>query len=156
GLLSAPSKKDTGTVIADLRGEVAVRDLCVTLGGKQVLKNVSFTGKAGTKTAVIGPTAAGKTQLLYVMTGLLTPTSGAVEYDGRRLDEYEKNCLHLQVGFVLQDSVVFNLTLRENIAFSKTVTDEALDNAITTAELKDFIGSLPQGLDTVVSERGTS
>jgi len=128
----------------------------VTLGGKQVLKNVSFAGKGGTKIAVIGPTAAGKSQLLYVMTGLLRPGSGSVEYDGKSIDEYAKESFHRQVGFVLQDSVIFNLTLRENIAFSKTVTDEALEKALSTAEVKDFVDGLPQKLDTIVSERGAS
>jgi len=60
------------------------------------------------------------------------------------------------VGFVFQDSILFNLTLRENIAFSKTVRDSDLEKAIATAELKDFIDSLPEKLDTIVSERGTS
>jgi len=128
----------------------------VTLGGRDVLKNVSFAVKAGTRTAVIGPTAAGKTQLLYLLTGLLKPTSGSVEYDGKNIDQYEKKSLHGQVGFVFQDSIIFNLTLRENIAFSKTVSDEDLEKAITTAELKDFIDALPEKLDTIVSERGTS
>src|SRR5262249_27448328 len=125
-------------------------------GGKDILKNVSVVAKRGTRNAVIGPTAAGKTQLLYLLTGLLKPTSGTVEYDGRNIDEYVKQSLHLEGGFVFQDSVLFNLTLRENVAFSKTVRDEDLEKAITTAELKDFIDSLPERLDTVVSERGTS
>jgi ATP-binding cassette, subfamily B, bacterial len=155
-VLNAPEKKQTGTLVIDLRGDVAVRDVCVNYGQKAVLKNVSVTAPAGTKTAVIGPTAAGKTQLLYLLTGMLKPTSGAVEYDGRNIDEYEKRSLHLQIGFVFQDSVLFNLTLRENIAFSKTVRDEDLEKAIETAELKDFIRTLPEGLDTIVSERGTS
>jgi ATP-binding cassette subfamily B protein len=72
------------------------------------------------------------------------------------LDEYERKAFHAQIGFVFQDSVLFNLTLRENIAFSTSVTDEALAKAIDTAELHDFIGSLPDGLDTIVSERGTT
>ena len=105
---------------------------------------------------MIGPTAAGKTQLLYLLTGLLAPTSGTVEYDGRSIDEYDKATLHEQVGFVFQDATMFNLTLRENIAFSKTVSDAALEKAIATAELTDFIRGLPHGLETVVSERGTS
>ena len=155
-VLNAPDKKDTGTLVVDLCGDVAVRNVSVNLGGKNVLKDVSLEAKAGSKTAVIGPTAAGKTQLLYLLTGLLKPTSGSVEYDGRSIDEYEKQSLHLQVGFVFQDSIMFNLTLRENIAFSKTVKDEDLEKAIATAELKDFINSLPQKLDTIVSERGTS
>ena len=155
-VLNAPAKKETGTFVADLNGDIAIRSVLVTLGGRDVLKNVSFAVKAGTRTAVIGPTAAGKTQLLYLLTGLLKPTSGSVEYDGKNIDQYQKKSLHGQVGFVFQDSIIFNLTLRENIAFSKTVSDEDLEKAITTAELKDFIDALPEKLDTIVSERGTS
>jgi ATP-binding cassette subfamily B protein len=155
-VLEAPGAKDRGDLVADLRGDIAVRHVGVTLGGKAVLKDVSFEAKAGTKTAVIGPTAAGKTQLLYLLTGLLKPTSGSVEFDGRNIDDYNKERLHGQVGFVFQDTIVFNLTLRENIAFSKTVTDEDLEKAIATAELKDFVETLPDKLNTIVSERGSS
>jgi ATP-binding cassette subfamily B protein len=155
-VLHAPDRKETGTLTADLRGDIAVRDVSVTLGGREVLKHVSFVARAGTRTAVIGPTAAGKTQLLYLLTGLLKPTSGTVEYDGKSIHEYVKQSLHRQVGFVFQDSIMFNLTLRENIAFSKEVKDEDLEKAIGTAEVKDFIEALPQKLDTIVSERGTS
>ena len=155
-VLDAPERKDSGDLVADLRGDIAVRHVVVTLGGKMVLKDVSFEAKAGTKTAVIGPTAAGKTQLLYLLTGLLKPSSGSVEYDGRNIDDYNKEHLHLQLGFVFQDTIVFNLTLRENIAFSKTVKDEDLEKAIATEELKDFIDTLPDKLDTIVSERGSS
>jgi ATP-binding cassette, subfamily B, bacterial len=155
-VLNAPEKKDEGTITADLRGDVAVRQVNLTLAGKQILKNVSVEVKAGTRTAVIGPTAAGKTQLLYLLTGLLQPTSGTVEYDGRKIDDYQKEHLHGQIGFVFQDTIVFNLTLRENVAFSKTVKDEDLEKAIATAELKDFVDSLPGKLDAMVSERGTS
>jgi ATP-binding cassette, subfamily B, bacterial len=155
-VLNAPDRKDTGALVADLRGDIVVRNVFVNLGGKDILKDVSFEAKAGTRTAIIGPTAAGKTQLLYLLTGLLKPKSGSVEYDGKSIDEYEKVSLHRQVGFVFQDSILFNLTLRENIAFSKTVKDADLDKAIATAELKEFINSLPEKLDTMVSERGTS
>jgi ATP-binding cassette, subfamily B, bacterial len=125
-------------------------------GDKEVLKDVSFAAKAGTTTAIIGPTAAGKSQLLYVLIGLLKPASGTVNYDGELLDAYDKEALHRQVGFVFQDSILFNLTLRENIAFSSDIPQRDMENAIATAELQDFIATLPMGLDTVVSERGTS
>ncbi len=105
---------------------------------------------------MIGPTAAGKTQLLYLLTGLLRPASGTIEYDGRSIDEYNKERLHGQIGFVFQDTIVFNLTLRENIAFSKDVKDEDLEKAVASAELKDFVEGLPNKLDTIVSERGSS
>ena len=82
--------------------------------------------------------------MVYLLTGLLRPTSGRIEFDGKSIDEYDKQSLHLQVGFVFQDSIMFNLTLRENIAFSKTVKDADLEKAIATAELKDFVDSLPE------------
>jgi ATP-binding cassette subfamily B protein len=121
-----------------------------------VLKNVNFTIEAGSQTAIIGPTAAGKTQLLYLMTCLLKSHSGDILFDGVNLNDYRKENFQHQIGFVFQDSVIFNLSLRENIAFNKNATDELLNKAIETAELSDFIQSLPQGLDTLVSERGNS
>jgi ATP-binding cassette subfamily B protein len=94
--------------------------------------------------------------LLYVLTRLVPASSGTVEYDGRPIGDYRAASLYRQVGFVFQDSVIFNLSVRENIAFSPTVTDADLQKAIDTAELADFVRSLPAGLDTVVSERGSS
>ena len=155
-VLNAPDEQKTGGLVRDLRGDIALQDVSLAFGEKMALKNVSFTAKAGTRTAIIGPTAAGKTQLLYLLIGLLPPTSGTVNYDGEPIDDYDKEALHQQVGLVFQDSVMFNLTLRENIAFSSTIHEADFERAIATAELKDFIGTLPQGLDTVVSERGTS
>jgi ATP-binding cassette subfamily B protein len=155
-LLTAPPPKERGTVAARLSGEIGVSHVTVTYGERTALKDVSVTVKAGTKTAIIGPTAAGKTQLLYVLTGLLDPASGTVAYDGRPLTDYDRKTLHEQVALVFQDATMFNLTLRENISFSKTVSDADLEKAVATAELTDFIRSLPQGLDTLVAERGTS
>ena len=131
-------------------------NVSLSFGEKAMLKNVSFSVAAGTKTAIIGPTAAGKTQLLYLLIGLLKPTSGTITYDGEPIDAYDKEALHRRVGFVFQDSVIFNLTLRENIAFSTSVEAQDISKAISTAELDDFVTALPQGLETVVSERGTS
>lgn len=90
------------------------------------------------------------------MTGLVHPDSGSILYDGEKLENLQKQSFHEQVGFVFQDSNLFNLTLRENIAFSNTVDDASLEKAIDTAELRDFIKSLPEGLNTIVSERGAS
>jgi ATP-binding cassette subfamily B protein len=156
GVLAAPPVQARGSVPADLRGDITVSHVTMTFNQKAALKDVSFHVPAGSRTAVIGPTAAGKTQLLYLLTGLTTPASGTVEYDGRPIADYDKTALHQQVALVFQDATMFNLTLRENIGFSKTVTDAALEKAIATAELTDFVRSLPQGLDTLVAERGTS
>jgi ATP-binding cassette, subfamily B, bacterial len=155
-VLMAPEAKKSGTLRQDLRGDVAVENVSLAFGDKEALKNISFAVKSGTKTAIIGPTAAGKTQLLYLLIGLLQPTAGTVSYDGERLEAYEKEALHRQVGFVFQDSILFNLTLRENIAFSADIPDKDLEKAITAAELHAFIATLPEGLETVVSERGST
>jgi len=154
--LHAPEKELNGTLTNDIRGEVAMKDVTLTLGEHSILKNVTLDISAGSRTAILGPTAAGKTHLLYLLIGLLSPTSGTVFYDGRPIDEYEKANLHRQVGFVFQDSIMFNMSVRENIAFSSGVNEADLKRAIDTAELDEFVGNLEKGLDTIVSERGTS
>lgn len=155
-VLGKPARSAGGERSSPLTGAIEVKDLTLMYGEQKVLCDVSFSIKPGTKNAILGPTAAGKSQLLYLMTGLLAPTSGTVLYDGAPISEYQKASFYSNIGFVFQDSVMFNLTLRENIAFSTTVTNEQLQKAIDTAELHDFIGTLPDGLDTIVSERGTS
>ncbi len=155
-VIQAPVERVTGTLKKVLHGDIAVKNVSVVFGQKAALKDVSFEAKAGTKTAIIGPTAAGKTQLLYLLTGLLAPTQGSIEYDGNSINDYDQENLHQQVGFVFQDSVMFNLSVRENIAFSNTVKDEDIELVIQTAELNDFIDALPEKLNTIVSERGTS
>lgn len=155
-VFNTPTDARDGNITATLRGDIEAKEVSVFFGEKAALKDISFRAAAGTKTAIIGPTAAGKTQLLYLLTGLSKPTSGTIEYDGVNINLYDKENLHHQIGFVFQDSVLFNLSLRENIAFSNTVKDSDIELAIATAELHDFIEGLPQKLDTVVSERGTS
>ncbi len=156
GLLHEPDPVDTSTIKQVLKGNVNVQNISMVYGEKTALTGISFSVPAGSSLAVIGPTAAGKTQLLYVLTGLLKPTGGRVSYDGADIEAYDKENFYSQVGFVFQDSILFNMSIRENIAFSKTATDESLQKAIATAELKDFIENLPDKLDTIVSERGTT
>jgi ATP-binding cassette subfamily B protein len=155
-VLEAPQDDEGGTIASTIRGDIRLRDVSLFYGDKPILKNISFSVKAGSKTAIIGPTAAGKSQLLYLLTNLITPSSGTIEFDGISTEKYTKEMFHSQIGFVFQDSVIFNMSLRENIAFNDKVTNESLEKAIATAELSDFIESLPQKLDTIVSERGTS
>jgi len=155
-VLRSPETADTGTLEKPLEGNIELKNITVLYDGKPALKEVSIRIKSGSRTAIIGPTAAGKSQLLYLLTGLLKPDEGTVEFDGIDIKDYNKELFHREIGFVFQNSVMFNMSLRENIAFSDTVTDESLQKAISTAGLKEFIESLPNQLDTVVSERGTS
>lgn len=155
-IIEAQPLEESGTITSTLKGKIELNAINVSYGQKPALKNVSFSIKPGSKTAVIGPTAAGKSQLLYLLTGLIQPDSGRVEFDDHRIDEYNSEAFHSQVGFVFQDSIIFNMSIRENIAFSDQVTDESLKKAIDTAELNNFIDALPDKLNTIVSERGSS
>jgi ATP-binding cassette subfamily B protein len=147
---------DTGTIKNDLKGNIKMEHIYVSYDGMPVLKDISLSVKANSRTAIIGPTAAGKTQLFYLLTGLIQPDSGSIKFDGNVFNDLDKKAFYRQIGLVFQDSVIFNMSLRENIAFSDKVTDQEVEKAITTAELKNFIKTLPGGLDTIVSERGAS
>lgn len=155
-VLHAPETRDLGTVDAPLKGNIEMQNIFVNIVNKPVLKNISLKIEAGSRTAIIGPTAAGKTQLLYLLTGLIQPSEGTIFFDGIDLKNYNKETFQHQIGFVFQDSVIFNMSLRENIAFNEKVTPELMKKAIDTAELNDFIDTLPEGLESVVSERGNS
>jgi ATP-binding cassette subfamily B protein len=155
-VLDEPPPIETGTINTDIRGDIFVKNVSLSYGEKPILRNISFSVRAGSKSAIIGPTAAGKSQLLYLLTNLIPPGSGTIEFDGISIEKYSREVFHSQIGFVFQDSVIFNMSLRENIAFNDIVTEESLKKAIETAELTDFIESLPEKLETVVSERGTS
>ena len=156
-VLDEPPPVETGTVNTGIEGDIRLNDICLSYGEKPILKNISISVAAGTKVAIIGPTAAGKSQLLYLLSNLIPPDSGSVEIDGLAITDYSREVFHRHIGFVFQDSVIFNMSLRENIAFNDAATTgESLKKAVETAELSDFIESLPQKLETVVSERGTS
>ncbi len=154
--LESPDFVDKGTVNKQIEGNINLENVSVFYGENPALKNISFEINGGTRNAIIGPTAAGKTQLFYLLTTLIKPTEGAILYDNVNITEYNRDALLKQIGLVFQDSIIFNMTLRENIAFKSEVTEKDLQKAIDTAELNDFIKSLPEGLETIVSERGSS
>ncbi len=155
-VLKAQDIIEAGTIVKPLKGNINLRGISLLYDGKPILKNVSINIKAGSRTAIIGPTAAGKSQLLYLLTGLIKQNSGTIEFDGQNIDDYKQDSFHKQVGFVFQDSILFNMSLRENIAFSNIVTDESLKKSLETSELNEFVELLPQKLNSIVSERGSS
>jgi ATP-binding cassette subfamily B protein len=155
-VLLLPKPKEEGVYQEDLQGNLAIDNVSLVYGEKAVLRDVSLQVQKGSKVAIIGPTAAGKTQLLNLLIGLIQPTSGTITYDGRDVNDYQRENFYKQIGIVFQDSIIFNMSLRENIAFNTQVTKEAMEKAIAAAELSDFIAGLPNGLETIVSERGTS
>lgn len=166
-VLDEPVVSDTGTFDGKVKGDIEFRNVSISYPahtGKTILKDISFKIKAGSHVAVVGPTASGKTQLLYLMAGLIHPDSGEILLDGRPLHDYSRNAIFSQIGLVFQDSIMFNSSLRDNVYLKdskKPATSQSSDTtysqkALKVAELDDLVQSLPQGLDTLVSERGTS
>ncbi len=155
-VLNSPEQKDDWTVIKKLDWFISMENIWLDFWDKCALRNINFSIKPNTRTAIIGPTAAGKTQLLNILTWLVKPSTWLVKYDSSTINEYDKKSFYEQIGLVFQDSTLFNLSLRENIAFSDIVKDIDIKKVIDTAELRDLVDSLPEWLDTIVSERWTS
>jgi ATP-binding cassette subfamily B protein len=145
-----------GDIDHKIEGDISFEKINLNIGSKQILKNVSFKIKAHSRTAILGPTAAGKTQILYLLSGLLPPISGKILIDKIPLADYSQKSLSDQVGLVFQDSSIFNTTIMENINFKNILDQLSVDRAIDTAELRDFIKKLPKGINTKIAERGNS
>jgi ATP-binding cassette, subfamily B, multidrug efflux pump len=122
--------------------------------GSPVLKNVSLNAKAGELIALVGPTGAGKTTIVNLLTRFYEIDEGIIEVDGRDLRTFRKDDLRRQLGIVLQDSFLFSGTVRENIRYGKpSATDEEIAEAARLANADLFIHRLPHGYDTELSER---
>ncbi|WP_134680332.1 ABC transporter ATP-binding protein [Paracoccus ravus] len=123
--------------------------------GREILKGIDLSIQAGETVAFVGPSGAGKTTLLALLPRFYEPTSGRITVDGLALDEMKLNSLRRQIGLVSQDVFLFGGTLRENIAYGRLgATDAEIMRAAEQAQLGPMIASLPEGLDTVVGERG--
>ena len=155
-VLEFEGKSDFGNLNKDIKGGVIFKNVSLKFGQKQVLKDVSFEIKPGSKTAILGPTAAGKTQIFYLMSGLMNPNSGEILIDGVRVKKYSQECLSGQLGLVFQDSSIFNLSIKENVNFQNKEDEENLKKAMETAALDDFIKTLPEGWETKITERGSN
>lgn len=155
-LLETPIEPIQGTTLSSEQISVQLDAVSVVRDGRYLLKDISFTIPAGKRIAIVGPTAAGKTVLLSVIAGLLPPSKGCVYINTAPLDTYNQHELRKKIGFVFQESSMFTMSIRENIAFTSDCSKESFETAVHTAMLDDFISNLPEGFETQVSERGTS
>ncbi|MGN7359115.1 ABC transporter ATP-binding protein [Paenibacillus sp. SAF-054] len=120
-----------------------------------ILKNISFTAKPGSSTALVGPTGAGKTTIVNLLTRFYDVTGGSVRIDGTDIRDYTRDSLRRSFGFVLQDTYLFSGTIKENIKYGKPeATDAEVREAAVMANADVFIRRLPEGYDTVLSENG--
>jgi len=122
---------------------------------REILKGVSFTLKPGQKLALVGHSGSGKSTIGRLLFRFYDVTSGAVRIDGQDIREVTQASLHAQIGVVPQDTVLFNDTIRYNIAYGRAdASDAQVIAAAKAARIHDFIMRLPQGYDTTVGERG--
>lgn len=126
-------------------------------GEQQQLKNLSLCIACASNVAIVGPSGSGKSTVLNLLLRLYEPTSGAVKIDGYDLREVTQESLRSQMAVVFQENILFNISLRENIQLGHpNATDQQVEAAARAAEIHDFIKSLPQQYNTIVSERGSS
>src|SRR5213082_1299810 len=142
--------------IARATGAVAFEGVSFAYGpDRPVLSDVSFTIEPGTRLGVVGATGAGKTTLISLLTRFYDPTAGRILLDGVDLCDYKLADLRRQFAVVLQEAVLFSLSIAENIAYAAPgATREQVVAAAQAANAHEFIERLPQGYDTQVGERG--
>jgi ATP-binding cassette subfamily B protein len=125
--------------------------------GRTVLDEISFTVEPGQHVAVVGRSGNGKSTLASLLLRLHDPTHGQIRIDDRDIREFTLASLRGQISVVLQDSVLFATSIRENIAYGAVeTTDEGIEAAARLAGAHDFIMALPQGYDSLVGERGAT
>ena len=141
---------------AAIKGEITFEHIAFAYAADApVLKDVSFTIKPGQMVGVVGPTGSGKSTVVSLIPRFYDPTSGVVRIDGRDVREYKIQPLRDQIGYVLQDTVLFRGTIRDNIAFGRPkATKEEIVEAAKLANADEFIARMPQGYDTLVGDRG--
>ena len=139
-----------------LRGEIAFDHVDFAYGsGEQVLNDITFTIEPGRHVAVVGSSGSGKSTLLSLVPRLFDPSSGRVTVDGLDVSRLTLESLRSQVSLVLQESVLFGLSIAENIRYGcPDATDEEVEAAARAARVHEVVMSFPEGYETVLSERG--
>ena len=120
-----------------------------------VLKEVSFHIKPGQMIGVVGPTGGGKSTIVSLIPRFYDPTAGKIEIDDVDIRDYKLQALRNHIGYVLQETVLFQGTIRDNIAYGRAgATEEEIMNAAKLADVDEFVSRMPHGYDTIVGERG--
>jgi len=126
-------------------------------GRDAVLQDVSFVAEAGETVALLGATGSGKSTLIHLLPRFYDVTNGRITLDGIDLRELTLKSLRSNIGIALQEAVLFGGTIRENVAYGRPdATDEEILQACEAAQATDFVQALPEGLDTVIGQRGVT
>ena len=156
--LALPEMEDDSgkTVTLDkVEGKVEFRDVHFSyVKGKEIIHGLSMEIPAGSRIAIVGPTGSGKTTIANLLMKFYEPDSGTILIDGKETSSMRRNYVHSLFDVVLQDSWLFNGTVRENIVFNRVgVDDEKVMWACDSVGLRQFVESLPEGLDTIITDK---
>lgn len=121
----------------------------------EVVKSINLTVNAGQRVAIVGQSGCGKSTTLKLITGLIRPSMGNVYISKENLNKMDLDEVHKKIGFIMQDNILFNDSIKENLLYGKScASDEEIKNACIKACIFDFVINLPNGFDTVIGERG--
>jgi ATP-binding cassette subfamily B protein len=156
-ILDAEEEKDTdtGRKLDKIEGHIVYDKVHFSYGSVPTVNEVSLEAKPGQTIALVGPTGAGKSTLINLLTRFYEYDSGRILLDGVPVNELNKSWLRANIGYVTQESFLFNGTVRENLLIGRRdASDEELWAALESANAKGFVEHLPDGLSTKVGERG--
>jgi len=153
-----PADKPDATVLENVKGEVEIKD--VKFGyvpEKTIIKGLSLNADEGNIVAIVGPTGAGKTTVINLLMRFYDVNSGEILVDGKEIRSVTRDSLRAAFTMVLQDTWLFHGTIYENIVYGKEdATREEVENAARMAHIHEYIESLPEGYDTVLSDDGVN
>ncbi|MEH7349873.1 ABC transporter ATP-binding protein [Gottfriedia acidiceleris] len=141
----------------EVKGDIDVKNVRFTYPNstEEVLKDVSFSMKAGQHIGIVGSSGGGKSTLIQLLLGLYQPSSGSIFVDRKDLSSHDYQSLRQNIGVVSQETFLLNSTLKQNLLYAKpNATDEELGLAVEAADLSDLVESLKDGFETIVGERG--
>jgi ATP-binding cassette subfamily B protein len=140
----------------EVEGDVCFQDICFAYSEElPVLHHIHLHAQPGETVALVGHTGAGKSTLVHLLTRFYEFDSGEILIDGKPLRDFSKSALRSAVGMVTQESFLFNGSIRDNLRLGKpSATDEELWEVLDAANAREFVDRLPEGLGTVVGERG--
>ena len=158
-LIEAPAESaDPNRDLVEKDGEIDIQDVFFSyLPDQKLIENFNFSAKAGTTTAIVGPTGCGKTTFINLLMRFYDANQGAILIDGQNIYDVSRKSIRKNFGMVLQDTWLKNASIRDNIAFGvENASDEEIIEAAKEAHSWEFIRRMPEGLDTIVTDDSLS